>query len=103
MFGILGETVMTTTDEITSYHVRTCLLDYSCMRTLILLSGDVIVDGFNWSAGVSVQQPHILNTYRLLIQSFRESAQLHLRAIQPIQVSMDSDTTAYKDTAPSYF
>ena len=103
LFGILGETVMTSTNEITSYHVRTCLLDYSCMRTLILLSGDVLVDGFSWSAGISVQQPHMLNTYRSLISEFKESAQLHLRAIQPLFVAEESDTTAYRDAAPSMF
>jgi hypothetical protein len=103
LFGILGDTVMNSTDDITSYHVRTCELDYSAMRVLVLLSGDVISDGFNFSAGISVQQPLLLATYRNLISEFKESAQMHLRAIQPLYVSAESDTTVYRDTAPSYF
>jgi len=103
LFGILGDTVMNSTDDITSYHVRTCELDYSAMRVLVLLSGDVISDGFNFSAGISVQQPLLLATYRNLISEFKESAQMHLRAIQPLFVTAESDTVKYQDVAPSYF
>jgi hypothetical protein len=103
LYGILGLSIMQSTDPITSNHVRTCELDYSCMRLITLLSGDVIVDGFNWTAGVTVQQPQLLSTYRNLIEQFKESAQLHLRAIQPIQVSAEGPTTTWSDTAPSYF
>jgi hypothetical protein len=103
LYGILGTDVMDSVDTITFYHVKTCELDYSCMRLLCLLSGDVIVDGFYITAGITIQQPSLLSTYRLLISEFKESAQLHLRAIQPIAVSGESDTTTYRETAPSYF
>lgn len=103
MFGVLGDSLMNSSNEITSYHVRTCLLDYSCMRLLTLLSGDIITDGFNFTAGVTVQQPALLPTFRMLIEQFKESAKLHLRIVQPIQVSMDSDQPVYRDTAPSMF
>lgn len=101
--GVLGSTLMDATDDVTFYHVKTCELDYSCMRLLTLLSGDVIVDGFNWTAGVTVQQPALLPTYRMLIEQFKQAAQLHLKAIQPIQVHADSDQPSYGDTAPSMF
>ncbi len=103
LHNILGDSTLNSTDETIAYHVRACELDYSAMRVITLLSGDVIVDGFNWSFGGSVQQPALLPTYRMLIQEFKESAQLHLRAIQPISVYADSDSGGYRDTAPSYF
>lgn len=103
LFGVLGDSVMNSSNEITDYHVRTCLLDYSCMRLLTLLSGDVITEGFNFSAGITVQQPALLPTYRMLIEQFKQSAQLHLRAIQPLHVASETDQPTYRDTAPSYF
>jgi hypothetical protein len=103
LFGILGSTIMQSTDAIVSNHVRTCELDYSCMRVITLLSGDVIVEGFNWTAGITVQQPHLLGIFRNLISMYKEAAQLELRAIQPIQVSAEGPTTVWSDTTPSYF
>ena len=101
LYGVLGLTKMDDTTDRTYYHVRTCELDYSCMRVLIVLSGGVLVDGFSWSAGVSVQQPHMLNTYRNLIEQFKASAQLHLRSIQDIAVSEEADQPNYGSTATS--
>ena len=101
MYGILGKTVMESTDEITSYHVNTCQLDYSCMRVLIILSGGVITEGFNWNAGINVSQPAMLPTYKNLIQEFSFVAQNHLRAIQPLAVSAESDIPAVGKTATS--
>ncbi len=103
LYGVLGQSLMDSTDTITFYHVKTCELDYSCMRLIALLSGDVIVDGFNWTAGLTVQQPALLPTYRMLLEQFKLSAQSHLRALQPIQVHADSDQPTYRDTAPSMF
>ncbi len=103
LFGVLGDSVMNSTDDITSYHVRTCELDYSAMRVLVLLSGDVISDGFEFTAGVAVRQPHLMNIYRNLISEFKSSAQMHLKILQPLFVSEDSDVPVYKDTAPSVF
>lgn len=103
LFGVLGDSVMNSSNEITSYHVRTCLLDYSCMRLLTVLSGDIIVEGFNWTAGVTVQQPALLPTYRMLIEQFKQTAQLHLRAIQPISVVEETSQPSYGETAPSFF
>ena len=103
LYGILGASLMNTTDEVAAYHVKTCELDYSCMRLLTVLSGDVIVDGFNWTAGITVQQPALLPTFRMLIEEFKASAILHLRALQPIAVSSEGPTTTYRGTAPSMF
>ena len=101
--GLLGESKMAATDNTTFYHLRTAELDYSCMRVLTLLSGDVIVDGFSFTAGATVQQPLLLATFRNLIQDFRDAAMLHLRILQPIAVSAESDVSTYHDTAPSVF
>ena len=103
LHNILGDSTINSTDTSTMYHVRACELDYSAMRVITLLSGDVIVDGFNWAAGVSVQQPNLLATFRMLVAEFKESAQLHLRAVQPLFVTAESDSGGYRDTAPSYF
>ena len=103
LYGILGTTKMDSTDEVTSFHINSCELDYACMRVLVVLSGGVIVEGFDWQSGISIKQPHILNTYINLINSFKESAQLHLRAIQPICVSADSDVPVWARTSPSTY
>ena len=99
LYGVLGTSKMDATDDRTYYHVRTCQLDYACMRVLLVLSGGVIVDGFSWNVGPSIQQPHLLNTYKNLIEQFKESAQLHLRAIQDIAVSEETDQPHYGNTA----
>ncbi len=101
--GILGETKMAASDNATYYHLRTAELDYASMRVLTLLSGDVIVDGYSITAGITIQNPLLLATFRNLIQEFKEASQLHLRILQPIAVSMNSDIPTYRDTAPSYF
>ena len=103
LYGVLGKTVMDSTDDITSYHIRTCELDYSCMRLLVLLSGDVITDGFSVTMGATLQQPLLLATYRQLIADFKEAAQIHLRILQPLAVTAESDVPTQRDTSPSYF
>ena len=101
LYDILGVSVMDSTVEITSNHVKTCELLYSCMRVLVLLSGGVIVEGFNWSVGISIQQPAMLPTYKGLILEFKEAAQTHLRAIQPLAVHEFSDIPSTGKTSPS--
>ena len=101
LYDILGTTVMDSTVEITANHVKTCELLYSCMRVLVLLSGGVITEGFNWAMGASIQQPSMLGTYRNLILEFKEAAQNHLRAIQPLAVHEFSDIPSTGKTSPS--
>ncbi len=101
--GLLGTTKMASTDDTTFYHLRATELDYAAMRVLVLLSGDVITDGFSITAGITIQNPLLLATYRQLVADFKEQAQLHLRLIQPLAVSADSDIPSVRDTAPSYF
>lgn len=103
LYGILGSEVMDSTSQITYYHVRACELDYSCLRVLTLLSGDVITDGFSFTAGVTIQQPLLLATYRNLQMGFRDSAIAHLKSIQPLHVAMEADATSFSSTAPSMF
>lgn len=103
LYGVLGTSIMDSQDTITSFHVRTCELDLSCMRVITLLSGDVIIDGFGWTAGITISQPLILATYRNLQNEFKESAQLHLRILQPISISVEGPVSNYRDTAPSMF
>ena len=101
IYDILGSTKMAATDDATHYHIKTALVDYSCMRVLVVLMGGVVTEGFEWSAGVSIRQPHILSTYINLINQFKEAAQLHLRAIQPICVSDEWTVPSVGKTAPS--
>ena len=101
LYDILGISVMDSTVEITANHVKTCELLYSCMRVLVLLSGAVITEGFNWSMGASIQQPSMLGTYKNLIAEFKVAAENHLRAIQPIAVHEFSDIPSVGKTQPS--
>ena len=101
LYDILGISVMDSTVEITSNHIKTCELLYSCMRVLVLLSGGVIVEGFNWSSGISVQQPAMLPTYKNLIQEFKFAAENHLRALQSLAVHEFSDIPSVGRTSPS--
>jgi len=101
LYDILGTSTMDSTVEITANHVETCELLYSCMRVLVLLSGGVIVEGFNWSAGISVQQPAMLPTFKNLIQEFKFVAENHLRALQEIAVTEESDIPTWSKTSPS--
>ena len=101
LYDILGISVMDSTTEITSNHVKTCELLYSCMRVLVLMSGAVITEGFNWAAGISVQQPAMLPTFKNLIQEFKLAAENHLRALQPLAVHEFSDIPSTGKTSPS--
>ena len=101
LYGVLGISVMDSTDEITSNHVNTCELAYSVMRVLVVLSGGVITEGFNWSMGASIQQPSMLGTYKNLIAEFKIASENHLRAIQPLAVSAESDIPSVGKTATS--
>lgn len=103
MYGILGSSKMASGDEVILYHIKTAQLDYACMRLLVLLTGGVITDGFNWSAGVSVQQPQLLETYRELINQFKESAQRHIQAVQPCALAEDWEEYSWDTTAPSQY
>ena len=103
LYDILGISVMDSTVEITTNHVKTCELLYSCMRVLVLLSGGVITEGFNYSMGASIQQPSMLGAYKNLIAEFKTAAENHLRAIQPLAVHEYSDEPSYGKTAPSVF
>lgn len=101
LYGRLGKVKMDSTDEVISYHIKTCELEYSCMRVLVLLSGGVITEGFNWSAGVSVQQPQMLAAYKNLIEEFKNSALGHISEIQPIAVGAEWEVPDWKSTSPS--
>ena len=89
LYGVLGESVMDSTDRITLFHVNSCELAYACMRTLIVLSGGVITDGFNWSAGISIQQPNMLLAWKNLISNFKDIAEIHFKILQPMGIMSD--------------
>lgn len=102
LYGILGETMMDTSDTVLSFHIRTCELDYACMRVLTNLSGGVITDGFSWATGpIRVTTSPMLQTYTNLINQFKESAQLHLKAIQPMHFFEEADVPVTGKTATS--
>lgn len=99
--GILGSTKMAATDEVTMYHIKTAELDYACFRLLVVLSGGVITEGFNWTAGLTVQQPAMLPTYKHLIEQFKESALGHLDKLQPIAIHGEWNVPDWDTTSPS--
>lgn len=101
LYGALGTEVMDSTDINIMFHVNSCELAYSCMRTIIVLSGGVITDGFNWTAGINIQQPHMLLAWKNLIASFKDIAELHFRILQPVGFLMDADPLDLGDTTPS--
>ena len=101
MYSILGEDIMDSTDVITSNHVWLCQLDLSCAYLLTVLTGDVITNGMSLSAGLTIQQPLLLASYRTLQEAFMTSAQLHMRLLQPLFVTEESDVTNYRTTSPS--
>lgn len=103
LYGALGYSTMDSGDTIKANQVRACELDYACARVITLLSGDVIVDGFSFTSGLSVSQPLLLATYRNLQSAFLNSAQTTFRTLQTIAVRVDADVTQYRDTAPSIF
>ena len=100
LYGALGISTMTSTDQVTMLHVRACELAYSCMRVLVVLSGGVITDGFNFSAGISLQQPNVLLAWKNLIANFKDMAELHFRIIQPIGLLQDADSLCIGSPAP---
>jgi hypothetical protein len=100
LYGAVGSDVMNSVDELTSLRVNACELAYSCMRTLVVLSGGVITDGFNWNAGMAVQQPHLMSAYKNLISEFKDSATIYFLNLQPIGVVMESDDLTLGKPAP---
>jgi hypothetical protein len=101
MYTALGSSIMTTTEQVTFFQVRALQLNYSCMRTLVVLSGGVISDGFNWSAGIKVDQPAMLPTYLQLISNFKDVADIYFRNLQPIGLMDDANPLELGHTAPS--
>lgn len=101
LWATVGQQIMQATDTVTMAQIYAASVDYSCMRLLVVMSGDIIVDGFDIQAGVQVKQPHLYNAYRNLIEQFKSSAQLHLKALMPSEIHADSDIPVYQDTAPS--
>jgi hypothetical protein len=87
LYGILGKTTMETTsasDETIYYHLQTAELDYSIFRVLCNLSGNVIIDGFGFSAGIEVNPSHLVEGYENLIRDYRDAAMYHVNLIQPV-------------------
>lgn len=102
LYGILGSTKMAASDDVTSYHIKTCELEYSCMRLLVLLSGGVIISGFDWSVGaVSVKPSKMQTTYTQMINGFRDSAMAHLNALQPVAVMAEYEVPDWDTTSTS--
>jgi hypothetical protein len=89
LYGVLGTSIMDSTDSIIHYHVNSCELAYACFRTLVILSGGVITDGFNFSAGISLQQPNVLLAWKNIISSFKDIAETHFKILQPMGIMAD--------------
>jgi len=99
--NLLGDSVMDDTDTNTVRQVKEAELLYSCFRTLVQLSGGVIVSGFDWSAGVRVSQGSMLPAYRNLINEFREAALLAVKNLQDVYYLYDWETPSWSKTAPA--
>ena len=104
MYGLLGKSTMETTsanDEVKYYHLRTAQLDLSIFRTLVTLSGNVITDGVSWQAGVQYSAPHMMESYNVLINTYKENALYHIKLLQTFVLSEETDIPSYDTTAPS--
>lgn len=99
--NLLGDGVMDTTDSNKSRLVKEAELLYSCFRTLVLLSGGVIVSGFSWKAGVSVDMGQMLPAYRNLIEGFKTEAQKIVKSLQDVYYKYDWATPTWSETAPA--
>ena len=101
MYNMLGKSTMDSTDEVTSYIVKTAQLEYSCFRLLVVLSGGVIIDGFNWEAGVKVENPKMLEAYKNLTDGFKSSYILLISQIQPIAIIEETEMPIWHYTTRS--
>ena len=104
MFGMLGKSVMESTEASNPelyYHLRVAQLDISCFRVLVTLSGNVITDGVSWSAGVQYSAPHMMESYRYLIETYAENALYHLKFLQPMSYMTETTIPGFRDTQPS--
>jgi len=99
--GLLGDGVMDATDAVKARRVKELELLYTCFRTLVLLSGGVIVEGFTWRAGVQVSSPYMLPAYQGLIEGFRVAAWDLFKSLQTFVLSEDADQPTYHKTSPS--
>jgi hypothetical protein len=98
---LVGDDVMDSSDSNTVREIKFAEIDYACFRTLVLLAGGVIVEGFNWTAGVTVSQPYMLPAYRSLIDEFKTTAQNHIRALQKLFIMKDFEMPSIGETAHS--
>ena len=99
--GLLGNTVMDDTETVKARRIKELELLYTCFRTLVLLSGGVIVEGFTWDAGVRVSSPAMLPAYQNLIESFRVAAWDIFKTLQTFVLSEDADQPYYHKTSQS--
>jgi len=99
--NLLGDSVMDNTDANTVRQVKEAELLYTCFKTLVQLSGGVIVSGFDWSAGVKVSQGAMLPAYRNLIGEFKLAAQNAVSVLQDTHYMVEWDTPSWKTTSPS--
>ena len=101
LYNILGRTLMEDTTEITDAIITTAQLAYASFLTIVSLSGGVVTEGFNWEAGVKVENPKMLEAYKNLIEGFKSSYMLLISQIQPLSFTDETDQPTYHDTATS--
>ncbi len=98
---ILGDSVIDSTDANTVREIKELELATVCFRTLVQLSGGIVTSGFSWDAGISVSNPHIVESYRILISEFGNIAGNILKRCQTFVLSAESDVPSYNQTANS--
>lgn len=98
----LGDAKWDSTDGNTSRAVKYCEVNYACFKTLVQLSGGVIIDGTNWSTGpIRVDNQSMLPAYRGLIEQFRQSALDYIRSLSPMHLHYEWDGFRVDRTAAS--
>ena len=101
LYNVLGRTLMEDTTEITDAIITTAQLAYASFLTIVSLSGGVVTEGFNWEAGVKVENPKMLEAYKNIADAFKESYNRIIAQIQPMVFSDETDQPTYHDTATS--
>lgn len=97
-----GESVWDDTDPDTVNKVKRTELNYACFKTLVILSGGVIVDGFVWATGPIRMDPrYMFAGWRNLIEEFGLTAQNNLRSLQTFVLDYEWDEPSWGKTATS--
>ena len=99
---LCGDSVWDNTSADSVNNVKYLELEYVCFKTLVQLSGGIIVSGFDWSTGpIRVSQSRTFDGWQSLINQFKESAMNRLKNVQTFVLSYDWSSPTWDRTSNS--